>query len=170
MASAVSKPAVPRLAHARDDEDLVVHREPEEHREDEDRHPALDLADVVGAAAPSRARRSERPLPTARRSPPLRRGRAASRLGAAPASERRAARPRRRARGRRARSRGTRRRRPRGSRPPGRPRRRRRPRRPWVGACQGSGCFAAVRPDAGRPRCRSRGGRRRRSGRSARWR
>ena len=41
--------AVVGLAHARDDEDLVVHRQAEEHREDEDRHPALELADVVGA-------------------------------------------------------------------------------------------------------------------------
>ena len=34
---------VPRLAHPRDEEDLVVHREAEEHREQEDRDPALDL-------------------------------------------------------------------------------------------------------------------------------
>ena len=38
---------VPRLAHARDEEHLVVHREAEEHREQEDRDPALDLAEVV---------------------------------------------------------------------------------------------------------------------------
>ncbi len=49
---------VPRLAHARDEEDLVVHREAEEHREQEDRDPALDLrhaveAEHVGADAPA---------------------------------------------------------------------------------------------------------------------
>ncbi len=38
---------VPRLAHPRDQEDLVVHREPEQHREEEDRDPALDLLDLV---------------------------------------------------------------------------------------------------------------------------
>ena len=48
---------VPRLAHPRDEEHLVVHREPEEHREQEDRDPALDLVDLdeaeqVGADAP----------------------------------------------------------------------------------------------------------------------
>ncbi len=36
--------SVPRLAHPRDHEHLVVHREPEEHREQEDRHPSLHLA------------------------------------------------------------------------------------------------------------------------------
>src|SRR5215218_3186253 len=34
---------VPGLAHARDQEDLVVHGEAEEHREEEDRDPRLDL-------------------------------------------------------------------------------------------------------------------------------
>ena len=38
---------VPGLAHARDEEDLVVHREAEEHREEEDRDPALDLRELV---------------------------------------------------------------------------------------------------------------------------
>ena len=38
---------VPALAHPRDEEHLVVHREAEEHREQEDRDPALDLAELV---------------------------------------------------------------------------------------------------------------------------
>ena len=37
------------FAHARDEEDLVVHREAEEHGEEEDRHPALDLRDAIEA-------------------------------------------------------------------------------------------------------------------------
>jgi hypothetical protein len=41
--------AVPRLAHAGDEEDLVVHRQAEEHREEEDRDPALYLRDPVQA-------------------------------------------------------------------------------------------------------------------------
>ena len=40
---------VPGLAHAADDEDLVVHREAEEHGEQEDRDPALDLREAVEA-------------------------------------------------------------------------------------------------------------------------
>ena len=48
---------VPHLAHPRDEEDLVVHRQAEERREEEDRDPALDLrpvieAEEVGAHAP----------------------------------------------------------------------------------------------------------------------
>ncbi len=46
-AVALSQAVVPGLAHPRDEEDLVVHREPEEHREEEDRDPALDLAELV---------------------------------------------------------------------------------------------------------------------------
>ena len=46
-AVALSAPVVPGLAHPRDEEDLVVHREAEEHREEEDRDPALDLAELV---------------------------------------------------------------------------------------------------------------------------
>src|SRR6266536_5578070 len=38
---------LPRLAHAGYEEHLVVHREAEEHREEEDRDPALDLRRVV---------------------------------------------------------------------------------------------------------------------------
>ena len=48
-ARALSCARVPRLAHARDEEDLVVHREAEEHREQEDRDPALDLRELVEA-------------------------------------------------------------------------------------------------------------------------
>ena len=40
---------VPLLAHPADEEDLVVHREAEEHREQEDRDPALDLRELVEA-------------------------------------------------------------------------------------------------------------------------
>ena len=43
---------VPLLAHAADEEHLVVHREPEDHGEDEDRDPAFDL---VEADEPDRA-------------------------------------------------------------------------------------------------------------------
>jgi hypothetical protein len=43
----VREALVPELAHARDEEDLVVHREPEEHREEEDRDPRLDLVELV---------------------------------------------------------------------------------------------------------------------------
>ena len=42
---------VPRLAHPRHEEHLVVHREAEEHREEEDRDPALDLR-RTGTAPP----------------------------------------------------------------------------------------------------------------------
>ena len=38
---------VPRLAHPRDEEHLVIHREPEQHGEQEDRDPAFDLIDLV---------------------------------------------------------------------------------------------------------------------------
>ena len=38
-----------RLAHAGDEEHLVVHGQPEQHGEKEDRHPALDLDDAVKA-------------------------------------------------------------------------------------------------------------------------
>ena len=48
MASEFARTVAPRFAHSRDDEDLVVHRETEEHGEEEDRDPPLDLADVVG--------------------------------------------------------------------------------------------------------------------------
>ena len=44
----VGRTVQPRLANTRDDEDLVVHREPEQHREEEDRHPTFDLAHVIG--------------------------------------------------------------------------------------------------------------------------
>ena len=54
---------VPRLAHARDEEHLVVHREPEEHREQEDRDPALDLGELVEARAGS-GRRPKRKTTT----------------------------------------------------------------------------------------------------------
>src|SRR4029450_4047690 len=37
---------VPLLTHAADEEDLVVHREAEEHREEEHRDPALDLVEL----------------------------------------------------------------------------------------------------------------------------
>ena len=40
---------VPGLTHARHEEHLVVHREAEEHREEEDRDPALDLVELVEA-------------------------------------------------------------------------------------------------------------------------
>ena len=42
---------VPGLAHPADEEDLVVHREAEQHREQEDRDPALDLRELVAARA-----------------------------------------------------------------------------------------------------------------------
>ena len=45
----VAEAAVASLSHARDDEDLIVHRETKQHREDKERHPALNLADVIGA-------------------------------------------------------------------------------------------------------------------------
>ena len=48
-AALVVGPLVPCLPHARDEEDLVVHREAEEHREEEDRDPALDLVELVEA-------------------------------------------------------------------------------------------------------------------------
>ena len=41
--------AVPLLAHAREQEHLVVHRQAEQHREQEDRDPALDLRELVQA-------------------------------------------------------------------------------------------------------------------------
>ena len=55
-------PPVPLLAHAREQEDLVVHREPEQHREQEDRDPRLDLRRLLRArsARPSRAGRRAR--------------------------------------------------------------------------------------------------------------
>ena len=40
---------VPRLSHSRDEKHLVVHREPEQHREEEDRNPGLDLRELVQA-------------------------------------------------------------------------------------------------------------------------
>ena len=40
---------VPGLAHPRHEEDLVVHRQPEQHREQEDRDPAFDLRELVQA-------------------------------------------------------------------------------------------------------------------------
>ena len=59
---------VPRLAHPRDEEDLVVHREAEQHREQEDRDPALDLVELVeaergrGRRPSGRRRRASRTL------------------------------------------------------------------------------------------------------------
>src|SRR5581483_9830295 len=46
---AVLSGLVPGLAHPADEEDLVVHREAEEHREEEDRDPAFDLRELVEA-------------------------------------------------------------------------------------------------------------------------
>ena len=44
---ALSCGLVPLLAHPGHEEDLVVHREAEEHREQEDRNPALDLVELL---------------------------------------------------------------------------------------------------------------------------
>ena len=45
----VVEAAVPRFAHAGHEEDLVVHRQPKQQREEEDRDPALDLVEAVQA-------------------------------------------------------------------------------------------------------------------------
>ena len=62
---------VPRLAHAGDQEHLVVHREAEEHREEEDRDPALDLVELVEAeqALPDAEAEEDDEHPVARRRP-----------------------------------------------------------------------------------------------------
>ena len=65
-------PGVPALAHPRDEEDLVVHREPEEHREEEDRDPPLDLrhrVDVAEERVPGAVLEDEHEDPVARRRP-----------------------------------------------------------------------------------------------------
>ena len=68
-AYALSPGLVPGLAHAGDDEDLVVHREPEEDGEEEDRDPALDLSDgptpSASAVAPHRQAATSSPYTAA---------------------------------------------------------------------------------------------------------
>jgi len=51
----------PRFTHSTDDEDFVVHRESEQHREEEHRYPTLDLAHVVRAEQRTNRPRIERP-------------------------------------------------------------------------------------------------------------
>jgi hypothetical protein len=45
--------ARPRLAHPRYEEHLVVHREAEERREEEDRDPAFDLCGAIDSSSPA---------------------------------------------------------------------------------------------------------------------
>ena len=47
----VVEPRVPRFAHARDEKDLVVHGEPEQEREQEDRDRAFDLIEAIEVEA-----------------------------------------------------------------------------------------------------------------------